>query len=367
MPLLRTALLATTMLFAAGGAQGPGRTMPKRSEIAPGVFLFQTEPYGDVGLDGNAIAVVSDEGVIMFDANGTPAAAAAVITSLKQVTNRPVKYLVLSHWHWDHWYGVQAYVDAFPAVEIIAQERTRALMSGPAIAFNEPGLDRQLPDHIKAVEAAAAKARASHAADSTVTRLSAHAAFDGWFLAQKRDGGHALPTRTFADTLTLTLGMRTVQVWSPGHAITPGDAALWLPAERIAIVGDLLINPITFGLFCYPSGWIAALDHIDALNPALIVPGHGEPMQDGSLLHATRALLAREKDVASVTKAAGKSADDAKAAVLADSSVLALRSEITGGDASRNEAFALYLVEWVVKRFYQEMDGALTDSIPKTP
>lgn len=366
MPVLRPALLAT-LLIAAATSQGPGRAMPKRTEIADGVFLFQTEPYGDAGLDGNAVAIVSDGGVVMFDANGTPEAARAVIASLRQVTAQPVKYLVLSHWHWDHWYGVKSYVEAFPGIHVVAQERTRTLMAGPALEFNEPGLADQFPAHIKAIEAAATKAKASGGADTTIARLEAHAAFDTWFLAQKREGGHALPDLTFRDTLTLTVGPRVVQVWSPGHAITPGDAMLWLPADRVAIVGDLLINPITFGLFSYPKGWIAALDHIDSLDARVIVGGHGEPMRDASLLRDTRALLEREYAIAADMKRSGKPWADAKAAVLADSASLALRARITGGVAARNDAFSLYLVEWVVKRMYGEIDGTLGDSIPKGP
>jgi glyoxylase-like metal-dependent hydrolase (beta-lactamase superfamily II) len=74
------------------------------------------------------------------------------------------------------------------------------------------------------------------------------------------------------------------------RAITPGDAWLWLPDERIAVLGDLLINPITFALFCYPSAWIRTLEAIDAIDAAVLVPGHGAPMRDETLLKATMAL-----------------------------------------------------------------------------
>src|SRR5258705_358853 len=78
---------------------------PNHTEGAPGIHLFQTVRYGDVGLDGNSIGILSDEGVLVFDANGTPAAARAVLAEIRKLTKQPVRYLVLSHWHWDHWYG----------------------------------------------------------------------------------------------------------------------------------------------------------------------------------------------------------------------------------------------------------------------
>jgi len=60
-------------------AQGPARRSPKKIPVADGVFLFTTPAYGDVGLDGNAVVILSDDGVLVFDSNGTPAAAEAVL------------------------------------------------------------------------------------------------------------------------------------------------------------------------------------------------------------------------------------------------------------------------------------------------
>ena len=109
--------------------------------------------HGAYGLDGNSVVILGDDGVLVFDANGTPAAAESVLADIRRMTSAPVRYLVLSHWHWDHWYGAEAYASEFPGVVIVAHERTRALMAGPAIAFNKPGLDTQLPGHIAEVEA----------------------------------------------------------------------------------------------------------------------------------------------------------------------------------------------------------------------
>jgi len=361
----RLLLVILTFVLGATALGAQSRPAPVRVDVAPGVFLFQTAPYGDAGLDGNSVVIVGDDGVLVFDANGTPAAATAVLAEIRKITPLPVKYLVLSHWHWDHWYGAEVYKQAFPDLEIIAHERTRALMAGPALAFNQPGLDEQLPAHIAAVEQALA--RATDATDSTRERLKAHAELDAWFLAQKRGVTHTLPTRTITDSLTLRLGTRVVTIRHHDRAITPGDVFLWLPNERIAVTGDLLVNPITFALFCYPSGWISTLEYLDALDAGVLIPGHGAPMRDHDLLRATLALLKREQALAREQKSRGLPAAAAIAAILADSTVLALRGRITGGVAARNGSFALYLVEWFVKRVYQELDGTLDDTIPRAP
>jgi glyoxylase-like metal-dependent hydrolase (beta-lactamase superfamily II) len=98
--------VALLLLAPAAGYEHP---RPRRTEVAPGIYLFQTAPYGDVGLDGNSVAIVSREGVFVFDANGTPAAASAVLSGIRAVTEQPVRFLAYSHWHWDHWYGGEVY------------------------------------------------------------------------------------------------------------------------------------------------------------------------------------------------------------------------------------------------------------------
>jgi glyoxylase-like metal-dependent hydrolase (beta-lactamase superfamily II) len=333
---------------------------PVETEVAPGVYLFSTAPYSDVGLDGNSVVIVSDDGVLVFDSNGTPAAAAAVLTRIRVLTSQPVKYLVHSHWHWDHWYGAQVYRAAFPGLVIISHEKSRELMAGPAIAFNQPGLDIQLPRHLKAVEG-------QRAGGKDVAGIEEHLTRDRFFLEQKRATRHLLADLTFTDSLTLHLGTRVVRVLHHDRAITPGDAFLHLPAERIVVTGDLLINPVTFALFSYPSGWIRTLERIDALDAALLVPGHGAVMRDEGLLKATLELLRRQVALGRAAKAGGSSVEQAKAAILADSTVLALRERMTGGEAGRNDAFALYLVDWFVRRLYQELDGPLDDRIPRSP
>src|SRR5215831_1793054 len=123
---MRRAAVAVLVCFlcslTVGGQNRPAST---RTEIVPGVHLFTTAPYGDVGLDGNSIAVLSRDGVLVFDTNGTPAAAAAVLAEIRKLTDKPVRYIVTSHWHWDHWQGNQTYKAASPALEIISQENTR--------------------------------------------------------------------------------------------------------------------------------------------------------------------------------------------------------------------------------------------------
>lgn len=347
------------------GTVAQERPSPTRTEVAPGVHLFRTAPYGDIGLDGNSVAVIGSQGVLVFDTNGTPSAAAAVLAEIRTLTSQPVRYVVNSHWHWDHWYGTEVYTRAFPDVTVVAHEKTRAMMAGPAIEFNRPGLESQLPGYLATLEQRIAKAEAATPVPAELPRLK-RALEDGrFFLGQKKAVRHTLPTLTFSRQLTLHLGDREVQVRHHDRAVTPGDAFLYLPKERIVITGDLLVNPISFALSSYPSGWLRTLEHIDGLDATVIVPGHGEPLADKALLRATmgvfRALIAQ----GAAARARGLGPDAARAEIMPG--LRPLMVQITGDVPDANRAFEIQLVDWFLHRVYDELAGPLTDAIAPIP
>jgi len=349
-------IAALAFVLAASTSPAQNRPAPTRIPIADGIHLFTTPPYGDVGLDGNSIAIVSRDGVFVFDTNGTPAAAAAVLAEIRTLTDRPVRYVVNSHWHWDHWYGTEVYRQAFPGVTIIAHEKTREMMLGPALEFNKPGLDTQLPAYIQSLER-----RVAAGESALKPRLDE----DRFFLEQKKNVHHTPANTTFGETLELNLGERRIQIRHHDRAVTPGDAFVYLPDEKIVLSGDLLVNPISFALSCYPTGWLRALEQIDALNPSVIVPGHGEPLRDKTLLHATmdvfRELLRRGKEA----KAKGLDPDEAKTAILPELHDLMVK--ITHDDPALNQAFGVQLVDWYLHRVYDELNGPLSDAIAPIP
>lgn len=361
MPLARALLLAALP----GPLIAQPHPPPTRTEIAPGIHLFQTARYSDVGLDGNSVVIVGDTGVLVFDANGTPAAAAAVLAGIRSLTPQPVRWVVLSHWHWDHWYGAQVYADAFPEARLIGHEASQRLMLGPAIEFNRPGIETQLPQHVAAVAARVAKVRDSAPASADLARMESHLEADRFFLDQKRTARHTAPNVTYRDSLTIQVGRRVVKLLHYDRAVTPGDTFLHLPAERIVVTGDLLINPMAFALSCYPTGWLRTLERIRGLNPAILVPGHGDLLRDGALLgahiDAFRILLEQGK----AAKAKGMDVEQARSAAMP--ALAGPMQAMTGGDANLQQSFGIYILDWYLHRVYDELDGKLTDDIAPIP
>jgi cyclase len=331
------------------------RPAPEKIEVAAGIYLFVSKPYGDVGLDGNSIAILSNDGVLVFDSNGTPASSAAVLAEIQKLTAKPVKYVVNSHWHWDHWYGTETYTHAFPDVKVVAHEKTRSMMAGPAIEFNRRGVESDLPGYVASLEkAVAAKPALQPLLDE-----------DRFFLEQKKNAHLVLPSVTFTDRVSLRLGDRTIEVLHGDRAVTPGDAFLYLPAEKIVITGDLLVNPVSFALSCYPTGWLRTLETIDALDATLLVRGHGGPLHDKILLRATmdvmRELLKEGRD------AKARGLDPAQAREEAFPRLHDLMVSTTKDDPKANEQFRTYLVDWYLHRVYDELNGPLTDAISAIP
>jgi glyoxylase-like metal-dependent hydrolase (beta-lactamase superfamily II) len=354
--------LALTLFVLPSMTAGQGRPAPKRTEVADGIYLFASSSYGDVGLDGNSIVIVSSDGVLVFDSNGTPAAAASVIAEIRRITRQPVRYVVNSHWHWDHWYGNESYQQAYPDVRIISHERTRQMMMGPALAFNRPGVEDQLPAYIKSLEL---KVASADPASAGLPRLQHLLDEDRFFLTQKANTHHTFPNVTFTGELDLYMGERHIRVMHHDRAVTPGDAFLYLPREKILITGDLLVNPISFALSCYPTGWLRTLEKLNALEVSMIIPGHGEPLRDKALLQAHMEAFRELLDRGAAAKANGLDPDQAKAAILPDLHRLMLR--MTHDDATLIDQFRTYLVDWYLHRVYDELNGALTDDIAPIP
>ena len=96
---------AAMYLGATAGVSGVDYGRVTVANVAAGVYLFTTVPYGDVGFGGNSVAIITDDGVVMFDTSGTPSSGEAIHAEVRKLTDKPVIYVINSHWHWDHWGG----------------------------------------------------------------------------------------------------------------------------------------------------------------------------------------------------------------------------------------------------------------------
>jgi len=189
--------------------------------------------------DPNTGIVIGDDCVLVADTQATPAMAADVVRRIREVTDKPIKYVVLTHYHAVRVLGAAGY----GAEHILASQDTRDLIveRGEADKASEIGRFPRLFQNVETVPP-----------------------------------GLTWPTLTFTGKMTLWLGKLEVQLIQLGRGHTKGDTVVWLPAERTLLSGDLVeFGATPYAGDAYFQDWPQTLDNIAALKPAALVPGRG--------------------------------------------------------------------------------------------
>jgi len=297
----------------------PASQQPPQSfdivRVADGVYAA----IGKNGVFGNGAFIVGQEGVLVVDTQARPAWARDLIDEIRKVTDKPVRYVINTHWHGDHVQGNQAYLAEFGAgVEFISQTYTREDM----IARGVPQLQQQVSTTIPAAIAQMEKqladgkdAQGNALTDAARAQLQAQLKSQKENLAALQSVTIIPSTITFDTSMVLHLAGREIDLLHWGLAHTRGDTVVYLPKERIVITGDLLTNGIPVMRTAYPVEWVASLDAIDKLDWTAAVPGHGNVQQGKSQLES---LLAYMKDLVAAVKesvAKGQTMEQAESSI----------------------------------------------------
>jgi cyclase len=240
--------------------------------IADGVYAAIAKPAYKVNC--NAAIILLDDSVLVVDTHSKPSAARALIEQIKKLTDKPVRYVVNTHFHWDHYQGNQAYPSSWPGgVEIISSVATR-------LNIEQRGIPRvkheitTMPQEIEKLKADLAKASDPKQKEELQRNLSQ--AED--YFAELKSMQVALPTMTFDHSLILHRKSRTVEMFWLGNAHTNGDVFVYLPKEKILVTGDALHGWTPFMADSYPFDWIATLDNAEKLDFEQVLGGHGDVM-----------------------------------------------------------------------------------------
>ena len=211
------------------------------SEIGPDLYAFTAEG------DPNSAVIVGDDGCLVFDAQATPAMAKSVIERVRTVTDKPIKYVVLSHYHAVRVLGASAY----KAQGIVASQETYRLI----------------------------QERGKQDWDSEYGR------FPRLFRDAESIPGLTWPTLTFESEMSVFLGKREVKLMHVGAGHTSGDIVAWVPDAQVMFSGDL----IEYHSACYCGDahlreWPMTLNEIRAFNPKAIAPGRGDALKGHSMV-----------------------------------------------------------------------------------
>jgi glyoxylase-like metal-dependent hydrolase (beta-lactamase superfamily II) len=249
--------------------------------VADGIYAAVAAPRYKV--NSNAAVILTDDGVIVVDSHSKPSAALALYREIQAITRQPIKRIINTHFHWDHWQGNQIYAEAFPGIEIIASRRTSENMTDPnAGGGGIPYIDKQLEGVPKEIDKLKAEiARASSAAQKS--RLESNLSQAEAYLAELKQIKPALPNRTFADSVTLQVGGREIQLLLLGRGHTDGDVFIHLPKEKVVVTGDALIDWMPYMNDGFPEEWVRTLGALGEFDFTRIIPGHGDVLQRDGL------------------------------------------------------------------------------------
>ncbi|RQO63941.1 MBL fold metallo-hydrolase [Variovorax sp. KBW07] len=189
--------------------------------------------------DPNTGIIIGDDCVLVADTQATPAMAADVVRRIREVTDKPIKYVVLTHYHAVRVLGAAGY----GAEHVLASQDTRDLIveRGEEDKASEIGRFPRLFQNVETVPP-----------------------------------GLTWPTMTFTGKMTLWLGKLEVQLIQLGRGHTKGDTVVWLPQERTLLSGDLVeFGATPYAGDAYFQDWPQTLDNIAALKPVALVPGRG--------------------------------------------------------------------------------------------
>ena len=242
------------------------------AEVGLDLYTFTTEG------DPNSGVIIGDDSVMVIDTQATPVMAQQVVERVRGVTDKPIKYVTLSHYHAVRVLGAAAY----DASEIIASEKCRAMIQ-------ERGQEDWASEYAR------------------MPRL---------FIDPQSIPGLTWPTMTFPERMTVYLGRRRVEVLHLGRAHTAGDVVVWVPDSKVLFSGDT----VEYEAACYCGDahlrdWPATLERISELAPRKLLPGRGDSLQSPAAareaIELTRDFLSTLRESVSESAARGRSLKEA--------------------------------------------------------
>jgi glyoxylase-like metal-dependent hydrolase (beta-lactamase superfamily II) len=358
--LLATPALADPLETSVAKAQA----MLIHEDLGGGVHVFRAPGDLDYWTSTNSVVVIDDEDVVVFDSPTRAVTAKAVIAEIRKLTPKPVRVLVNSHWHQDHWSGNDEYVKAYPGLRIVASEETRDYMKRMPAAYFLNGLETAQKTRRAELATAIQTGKLPDGSPLTPEARAKKEEYLGQreqFMKEVAALPRVLPNVVYRDTMTFWSGRREFRLMSVTGDAT-GSTVMFLPAEKILATGDVLPSPedgkgpppwTTNSYSVTP--WLETLRRLDALEPTAIVPGQGPAMRDRTYLERTIQLFAAVIDQVHAALERGVVGVEA-----VQKSVNVDRiADAYAPDAAKSEEFHHWLQYFSKKAMQEALDGAI--------
>ncbi|MEO1135373.1 MAG: MBL fold metallo-hydrolase [Pseudomonadota bacterium] len=360
--MMRVFLACAALLFSAEIAWADGRNDEKGpfhyafEEIAPGVWAGVRPDGPRFPVQGSTVFVVEDESVVVFDGGAVPVMADIIIEKIRSITDAPVTHVVISHWHGDHLFGAFRFAEEYPNVQYIAHRFTQRAIKGDRVdyitGYQNFG-DRVRPQITQALDTGVDLDGETELDD--MRRGLLERMFNDLDVvdSEYKRARVTEPTISFEDKLTLYVGDRSIELLFLGDANTAGDIVMWLPDERIVATGDMVVKPTPYAFNVPPRRWAQTLRNLNALDYAILVPGHGEIQRDTAyvdLIIETSDAIADQRDQ---MIAEGKSNEEIQEAL----DFSAFKERFTRGDAYTELYYEAYFENPMRAAAIKELSG----------
>jgi cyclase len=304
------AVIASILVATATGVKAQtypvtqGKTY-KFEKVADGVY------YATGGFGSNNVVVVNDQDVLVVDDGTTPAAARAFLADIKAITNKPVRTVVNTHFHYDHTDGNSVFG---PDVQIIAHEFVRTAIATfdvlnrePFITSQKTAIPARIEDLTKQITAEKdPKKKAALQKDLVAAQTTQN---------ELKEIKPTPPNVTYSSKMVLFKGSREIQLLFLGRGHTGGDTVVLLPRERIVCTGDLMESRLAYMGDAFFDEWVTTLGALKNLDFALVLPGHGVPFSDKGLITAFQSYLSDITTKIASLRGQGFTADQAASRV----------------------------------------------------
>ncbi len=332
---LRWALL----LLAAAAMRADSTATKTRTvtKLADGVYAIRHPDAPDTFPQSNTTVIIGDKAVLVVDSCLLPSTAREDVAQIRQWTDKPVTYLLNTHWHFDHTLGNATYAAAFPSIQIVATRPTQQ-----TIADFNPGAVARYPSRAERFKKILESGKGPDGRPlSEGDRKDYERSLAGLapVVAEFRNAVQVPPNVAFDRELAIDLGNRLVELRFLGRGNTAGDAIAYLPKEKILITGDLLVHPVPYLFGGFPVDQAKTLRAMAELDAQAIVPGHGDTLRDKAYLFQVVALLEAVNAAVEIEVNLSRTLDEVLDTLPKSFDVNAWRVTFAGGNKDEIEFF----------------------------
>jgi len=332
--LLFVSSLVVTIPVSADTTSTKDRTITK---LADNIYEIRHPDAPDTFPQGNTTVIIGDKSVLVVDSCLLPSSAQADIDQIRKWTKKPVTFLVNTHWHFDHTLGNQTYAQAFPGIQIIAQNNTQKIIAD----FN-PGAVARYPTREARFKKILAENKAADGQTlSDAERKDYEHAIVGLapVVAEMKTTTQLVPNVSFDRELNIDLGNRPVEIRFIGRGNTAGDTIVYLPKEKILMTGDLVDHPAPYFFGGFPVDQVTTLETLASFEATTVVPGHGDVLHDKTYIVQLIDLLKAVNDAVEKEVNDGKTLEEVQASLPKTFDVKSWKNKLVGDNVEDGEFF----------------------------